>query len=82
MLVLTRKQGEKIRIGVNIIISVLSTSDNQVKIGIEAPADMKILREEIYETVKTHTVEASKQSSNISPDELKNLSINKLNKKK
>ena len=48
MLVLTRKQGEKIRIGANIIISVLSTSDNQVKIGIEAPADMKILREEIF----------------------------------
>jgi len=82
MLVLTRKPGEKIRIGANIIISVLSTSDNQVKIGIEAPADMKILREEIYETVKTHTLEASKQSSKISPDELKNLSINKLNKKK
>lgn len=81
MLVLTRKQGEKIRIGSNIIISVLSAGDNQVKIGIDAPADMKILREEIYETVKTHTVEASKQSK-ISSEELKKLSLNKLNKKK
>ena len=82
MLVLTRKQKEKIRIGSNIIINIISISENQVKIGIEAPSDIKILREEIYEGVRQHTLEASIQSKNTSKAELSKLQVNKINKGK
>ncbi len=81
MLVLSRKQNEKIRIGKDIILNIVSISENQVKVGIEAPAAVKILREEIYEKVKEHTVEAAKfNKEEIIPD-LAKLAVNKLNKK-
>ncbi len=82
MLILSRKQNEKIRIGSEIIINVLSISDTQVKIGIEAPSNVKILREEIYEDVKKHTIEATKQSKEATLPNLSDLPINKLNKRK
>ncbi len=82
MLVLSRRSNEKIRIGSNIVISVLAVSENHVKIGIEAPSDIKILREEIYETVKKETLEATMKSREISKADLSKLSINKIKKKK
>jgi len=48
MLVLTRKMGETITIGDHIRIKVVEMKGNQVRIGIEAPGDMRIYREEIY----------------------------------
>lgn len=48
MLVLTRKTGEIIRIGDRITVRVLEARGSQVRIGIEAPDDVKIYREEIY----------------------------------
>ncbi|MFA8341706.1 MAG: carbon storage regulator CsrA [Rhodothermaceae bacterium] len=80
MLVLKRKTDEKIRIGSDIVINIVSISEHQVKIGIEAPDDVKILREEIYETVKNDILEATEKSKEIKPD-LSDLSVNKLNKK-
>ena len=47
MLVLTRKLGERIRIGENIEITVTSLSEHRVKIGIEAPRETKVLRGEL-----------------------------------
>lgn len=47
MLVLTRKQNEKIRIGDSIVITVLKTKGKGVRLGIEAPSDVNILRGEI-----------------------------------
>ena len=49
MLVLTRKPKESIIVGDNIIITVLSVNGDQVKIGFNAPRDIEINREEIYE---------------------------------
>ncbi len=49
MLVLTRRAGESIRIGDNITVRVLEARGSQVRIGIDAPEDIKIYREEIYE---------------------------------
>ena len=49
MLVLTRKAGEQIIIQGNIRISVVSVGPGRVKIGIDAPADVKIDRQEIHE---------------------------------
>ena len=48
MLVLTRKVGEVIRIGDTITVRVLEARGSQVRIGVDAPSDVRILREEIY----------------------------------
>ena len=51
MLILTRKSGEKIRIGKDIIVSVISKGNGLLKLGIEAPREISIYREEIYQSV-------------------------------
>jgi carbon storage regulator len=79
MLILTRKKDEEIRIDSNIIIKIVSVSDNHVKLGIEEPSDVEILRGEIYHRVKETTIEASTKSKNKLRD-IKNLKINKLRK--
>ncbi|MCF8240156.1 MAG: carbon storage regulator CsrA [Melioribacteraceae bacterium] len=80
MLVLSRKIKEKIRIDSDIIIEILSISDGQVKIGIEAPKARKIYREEIYMDIKESTIDATKRSENKPAEDLKKYSINKLKK--
>ena len=52
MLVLTRKVGEEILIGDKITIKVIEVSGNKVKLGIDAPVDMRIYRQEILEKVR------------------------------
>lgn len=48
MLILTRKVGETIRIGGNVLVRVLEVRGGQVRLGVDAPADVRIFREEIY----------------------------------
>lgn len=50
MLVLSRKLGEKIVIGDNIVITVVKIDRNQIRIGIEAPHEVPVYREEISPT--------------------------------
>lgn len=52
MLVITRKKGESLLIGDNIEISIVKLDDGSVKLAIEAPKEMKILRKELYNEVK------------------------------
>jgi len=52
MLVLTRKVGESIAIGDQITIKVLEVKGGNIRVGIEAPSDFRIYREEIYVKVK------------------------------
>ena len=52
MLILTRRLGEKLIIGDEVIATVLGVKGNQVRIGIDAPADVSVHREEIYERIK------------------------------
>lgn len=47
MLVLTRKAGEKIRIGPDITLTVLEVQGNRVRLGIDAPDDVRVLRAEL-----------------------------------
>lgn len=55
MLILTRKPGEKLIIGDDVELSVLSVKGNQVRIGIEAPKDVPVHREEIYLRIQNET---------------------------
>ena len=49
MLVLTRKRAEMIRIGDDVVIKVIKTGNGSVKLGIEAPAHVRVLRAELCE---------------------------------
>jgi len=60
MLVLTRKIEETIRIGDSISIKVIDIDNRQVKLGIEAPRDVAINREEIYLRILAENEAASK----------------------
>jgi carbon storage regulator len=58
MLVLTRKKGEKITLGDEIEIEVISIENGKVRLGIKAPRDLKIFRTEVLEQVKEENKEA------------------------
>jgi carbon storage regulator len=60
LLILSRKKDESILIGKNIKITVIGFQKNQVKIGIEAPEDLAILREELVFEVQQENVKALK----------------------
>lgn len=62
MLVLTRKLGESININENIKITVIDIKGNQVRIGIEAPKEFSIHREEIYNRIKEENIFAASES--------------------
>ena len=52
MLILTRKIGESIMIGDEIEITLLGTKDNQSRIGIKAPDEISVHREEVYQKIR------------------------------
>lgn len=60
MLVLTRKLGESIAIDDNIKIVVVQIKGKQVRLGIKAPKETKIHREEVYQAIHDQNIEASK----------------------
>jgi carbon storage regulator len=68
MLILTRKIEEEVRIGTDITIKILSISDNQIKIGIDAPSSVQIFRGEVYDKVKQNTIKASQSISDSNID--------------
>ena len=74
MLVLTRKTNQSIMIGDDIEISVLSTMGDKVRIGIEAPRDIRVFRKEVYLEIQQETL-AEGSSARAEVDEaLKRLS--------
>ena len=52
MLVLSRKQNQSLVIGDNIVITILSIDRDQIRLGIEAPRQISIMRQEIYQAMK------------------------------
>ncbi|WP_050606976.1 carbon storage regulator CsrA [Clostridium niameyense] len=60
MLVVSRKKGESIIIGDNIEVTVVKLDDGTVKLAIDAPRDITILRKELYKEVKDENIKATK----------------------
>lgn len=52
MLILTRKQDQVIRIGDDIKVVILGVDHNQVRVGVEAPRDLEVHRQEVYEKIQ------------------------------
>ena len=52
MLILSRKVGETLMVGEDVTVTVMAVNGNQVRIGINAPKDVEVHREEIYERIK------------------------------
>jgi len=53
MLVLTRRTNETLMVGDDVTVTVLGVKGNQVRIGVNAPREVAVHREEIYERIKT-----------------------------
>ena len=66
MLVLTRKPGQTLRVGSDVRITIVSSSSRHVRVAIEAPDEVVVLREEVYERI----AEANREASTISSDAL------------
>lgn len=80
MLVLSRKEGEKLVIGDNITLVVSKISGNRITLGIEAPADVKIMRGELKELVhKLPNVVPMRRAATmtIDLDECENIALDK-----
>ncbi|MBU5427809.1 carbon storage regulator CsrA [Tissierella pigra] len=65
MLILTRKKGEALIIDRNIEIKIMEIEDGKIKLGIEAPKNIEILRKEIYKNVEEENLAAINNKSKI-----------------
>ena len=68
MLLLTRKLGENIRIGDDVKITIVEVKGNHVKLGIDAPPNVKVHREEIYERIQQENRRAQAQQGGGAPE--------------
>ena len=60
MLILTRRVGETLMIGDNVTVTVLGVKGNQVRVGVNAPKEVSVHREEIY-----MRIQAEKENNNV-----------------
>jgi carbon storage regulator len=60
MLILTRKPGESLYIGDNLKVTIVEIKGNQIRVGIDAPPEYKIYREEIFLEIQRQNMEAAK----------------------
>ena len=59
MLILSRKTDEKIKIGEDITLTIIEIRGDQVKIGVEAPKNVKVFRQEVFDAIKTENKSAA-----------------------
>ena len=65
MLILTRKVGESIVIANDIIVKVIETGKNSIRIGIDAPREISILRQEVFDAIQKENIRSSQGTDNI-----------------
>ena len=63
MLILTRRVGETVMIGNDVTVTVLGVKGNQVRVGVNAPRDVAVHREEIFERIKREENDGSEASA-------------------
>jgi carbon storage regulator len=68
MLIITRRAGEKIRVGDDVLIEVIEVTGSTVRIGIAAPKSIPVYREEIWAAVMAENAAAAKTSPEQLPD--------------
>jgi len=61
MLVLSRKVGERIRIGDGVVVTVVRITGGGVRLGIEAPAEMPVVREELFNEIQEESGKSSEK---------------------
>jgi carbon storage regulator len=60
VLILTRKVGEALMVGEDVTVTVIGLNGNQVRLGIKAPKDVAVHREEIFDRIKQEKADASR----------------------
>lgn len=73
MLVLGRKTGESVVISDNIVVTILSVERDQVKLGIEAPRQIPVVRKELFEALKAQNTIAERLANEAQPLRLESL---------
>ena len=70
MLIITRRPGEKIMVGDDVVVEVIEVSGSSVRIGIAAPKSIPVYREEIWAAVKAENTAAASADVDQLPDDL------------
>ncbi|MCR5605568.1 MAG: carbon storage regulator CsrA [Treponema sp.] len=73
MLILSRKIDEKIKIGQDITLTIIEIHGDQVKVGVEAPKDVRVFRQEVFSAIQSENKKAAAAPSKNSLDKLSQL---------